>query len=222
MLRILSPSRPRGERRAPSIITTLTPLGVCDIISTRKLTVVRGELYMKKFKFAPQSLIYLIVTYVCALLFACFLEEFVRFSALFELKFFAERINVEDPLIWNITYEICFLLSYIIFHIIFYIAYKSRRKEFIDNTRGLISKKDGLIYHVKKYWLSDIWIIFIQVVAYLILFLLNRSFCPIAIIYRFCGVLFGVIVSIVFLIVMYINHVIFAQYRWRVNHYMHE
>ena len=31
--------------------------------------------------------------------------------------------------------------------IAFLIAYKSRRKEFIKDTKGLITKKDGLIYH---------------------------------------------------------------------------
>ena len=65
---------------------------------------------MKKFRVEPQSLLYLIATYLSSLIFAYFLEEFVRFSALFELKFFAERINVDDPLVWDITYEICFLI----------------------------------------------------------------------------------------------------------------
>ena len=77
---------------------------------------------MKKFKFEPQSLLYLISTYFCSLLLAYFLEEFTRFSALFDLKFFAQRINTDDPLIWDITFEICFLISFIIFHIIFSIC----------------------------------------------------------------------------------------------------
>ena len=177
---------------------------------------------MKKFKFEPQSLLCLIATYLSSLILAYFLEEFVRFSALFELNFFAERINVDNPLVWDITYEICFLFAYIIFHIVFSIAYKSRRKEFIKDTKGLITKKDGLIYHIKRYLTNDIVIIAVQVVSFLILFLSKNSLCPIAIIYRFCGVPLGIIASTIFLTAIHINHVLGAQYNWRVSHYMHE
>ena len=177
---------------------------------------------MKKFKLEPQSLIYLIATYLCSLISAYFLEEFVRFSALFELKFFAERINADDPLVWDITYEICFLIAYVIFHIVFCIAYKSRCKEFIKDTKGLITKKDGLIYHIKNYWINDVVIIVLQVVAYLILFLSKKSLCPIAIIYGFCGVPLGIIASTIFLTAIHITHILWSQYNWRVSHYMHE
>ena len=177
---------------------------------------------MKKFKFEPQSLLYLIATYLCSLILAYFLEEFVRFSALFELKFFAERINADDPLVWDITYEICFLIAYVIFHIVFCIADKSRCKEFIKDTKGLITKKDGLIYHIKHYLINDVVIIALQVVAYLILFLSKKALCPMAIIYRFCGVPLGIIVSTIFLTAIHINHILWAQYNWRVSHYMHE
>ena len=177
---------------------------------------------MKKFKFEPQSLLYLIATYLCSLIFAYFLEEFVRFSALFDLKFFAERINAAEPLVWDITFEICFIIAYVISHIIFCILYRSRRKEFIKDTKGLITKKDGLIYHLKNYWISDTIIISIQVIAYLILFLSKKSLCPVAIIYRFCGVPFGLIASVGFLIAIHLAHVVWAQYNWRVSYYMHE
>ena len=97
---------------------------------------------MKKFKFKPESLFYLITSYLCSLLLAYFLEEFVRLSALFDLKFFAERINADDPLVWDITYEICFLIAYVIFDIVFSIAYKSRRKEFIKDTSDEVYRED--------------------------------------------------------------------------------
>jgi hypothetical protein len=177
---------------------------------------------MKQFKFEPQSLPYLVATYLSSLLLAYFLEEFVRLSALFDLKFFAERINADDPLVWDITYEICFLIAYVIFDIVFCIAYNSRRKKFIKDTKGLITKKDGLIYHLKNYWISDTIIISIQVIAYLILFLSKKSLCPIAIIYRFCSVPFGLIASVGFLIAIHLAYVVWAQYNWRVSHYMHE
>ena len=177
---------------------------------------------MKKFKFEPQSLLYLISTYFCSLLLAYFLEEFTRFSALFDLKFFAQRINTDDPLIWDITFEICFLLAYIVCHAIFCIAYKSRRKEFIENTKGLITKSGGLIYHLKNLWISDTMIICIQIIAYLALFLSKKSFCPTAIIYRFCGFPLGLIASVVFLVAIHLAHTVLAQYNWRVSHYMQE
>ena len=177
---------------------------------------------MKKFKFEPQSLLYLIATYLSSLILAYFLEEFVRFSALLELKFFAERINVDNPLVWDITYEICFLFAYIIFHIVFSIAYKSRRKKFIKDTKGLITKKDGLIYHIKHYYVTDIVIIVLQAVAFMVLFLIKSSLCPMAIIYRICGVPLGIVASTIFLIAIHISHVLCAQYNWRVSHYMHE
>ena len=177
---------------------------------------------MKKFKFEPQSLLYLTSTYFCSLLLAYFLEEFTRFSALFDLKFFAQRINTDDPLIWDITFEICFLLAYIVCHAIFCIAYKSRRKEFIENTKGLITKSVGLIYHLKNHWISDTMIICIQIIAYLALFLSKKSFCPTAIIYRFCGFPLGLIASVVFLVAIHLAHTVLAQYNWRVSYYMHE
>ena len=177
---------------------------------------------MNKLKFESESLFYLITTYLCSLLLAYFLEEFVRFSSLLDLKFFAEQINTADPFVWDITFEICFLIAYLIFHIIFCIAYKSRRKEFIKDTKGLITQKDGLIYHVKKYWINDTIIISIQVIAYLSLFLGKKSLCPTAIIYRFCGVPFGFIASVVFLAAIHLAHIVWAQYNWRVSYYMHE
>ena len=177
---------------------------------------------MKKFKFEPQSLLYLTSTYFCSLLLAYFLEEFTRFSALFDLKFFAQRINTDDPLIWDITFEICFLLAYIVCHAIFCIAYKSRRKEFIENTKGLITKSVGLIYHLKNHWIIDTMIICIQIIAYLALFLSKKSFCPTAIIYRFCGFPLGLIASVVFLVAIHLAHTVLAQYNWRVSHYMPE
>ena len=175
---------------------------------------------MKKLKFEPQSLLYLISTYFCSLLLAYFLEEFTRFSALFDLKFFAERINTDDPLVWDITFEVCFLLAYVISHIIFCILYRSRRKEFIENTKGLITKTGGLIYHLKNHWISDTMIICIQIIVYL--FLSKKSFCPTAIIYRFFGVPLGFIASAVFLVAIHLAHTVLAQYNWRVSHYMHE
>ena len=177
---------------------------------------------MKKLKFEPQSLLYIISTYLCSLLLAYFLEEFTRFSALFDLKFFAERINTDDPLVWDITFEVCFLLAYVISHIIFCILYRSRRKEFIENTKGLITKTGGLIYHLKNHWISDSVIICIQIIVYLVLFLSKKSFCPTAIIYRFCGFPLGLIASAVFLVAIHLAHTVLAQYNWRVSHYMHE
>ena len=177
---------------------------------------------MKNFKFEPQSLLYIISTYLCSLLLAYFLEEFTRFSALFDLNFFAKRINTEDPLVWDITFEVCFLLAYVISHIIFCILYRSRRKEFIENTKGLITKTGGLIYHLKNHWISDTMIICIQIIVYLVLFLSKKSFCPMAIIYRFFGVPLGFIASAVFLMAIHLTHTVLAQYNWRVSHYMHE
>ena len=177
---------------------------------------------MKRYKFEPKSLLFLVAVYFCSWGLGHLLEDFVRFSALFELKFFAERINANDPMVWDITFEICFLLAYIICHSIFCITYKSRRKKFIEDTKGLITKKNGLLYHSEHHLLTDAVIILIQTVVYLALFLLKRTLCPVAIIYRLCGLPLGVIVSAVFLIVIHLCHVLWAQYHWRVSHYMSE
>lgn len=176
---------------------------------------------VQRYKFEPKSLLYLMAIYFCSWGLGHLLEEFVRFSALFELKLFAERINSDDPVVWDITFEICFLLAYIICHVIFSIAYKSRRKEFIEDTKGLITKKDGLVYHLENHLLTDAIIILVQTVVYLALFLCKRTLCPIAIIYR-SGIPFGLIIGTVVLIVIHINHILLAQYNWRVSHYMHE
>ena len=177
---------------------------------------------LKKYKIEPKSWIYLISTYLCAWGMAYLLEEFVRLSAIYKLDFFAERIDIDNPLVWEITFEICFLIAFIISHIIFSMINKARRNAFIEDTMGLITKKDGLIYHIKSYGLNDIVIIGVQVVLCLILFLIKASFSPMAIIYRLCGVPLGVIVSALALAVIYVNHILWAQYHWRVKHYMHE
>lgn len=179
---------------------------------------------MKKCKLEldPKSFLYLLFNYVSAVISAYFLEEAVRFLAIFDLKFFAELINVNDSLVWDITYEICFLISFIIFHIVFSITYKSRRKDFINDTKGLILKKDGLVYHIKHYWINDIILIILQVVIYLILFLSAKAYCPVAFIYRLFGTPIGIIASLIFLIWIQINHILWSQYNWRVSYYMHE
>lgn len=175
---------------------------------------------IKKYKFEPRSWIYLIPTYLCSWGFAYLLEEFVRLLSVFELEFFATRINVSDPLVWDITFEICFLVSFIVFHIVFCKINKTRRETFIEDTKGLITKKDGFIYNIKQYGINDIIIIGVQVVFYLILFLIKSSLCPLSIIYRFCGVPLGAIISAIFLAVLYVNHTLWAQYSWRVKYYM--
>ena len=175
---------------------------------------------LKKYKIEPKSCIYVIATYLCSWGMAYLLEEFVRLSAIYKLDFFAERIDIDNPLVWEITFEICFLIAFIISHIIFSMINKARRNAFIEDTKGLITKKDGLIYHIKSYGLNDIVIIGVQVVLCLILFLIKASLCPLSIIYRFCGLPLGVIISATFLAVLYVNHIIWAQYHWRVKHYM--
>ena len=175
---------------------------------------------LKKYKIEPKSCIYVIATYLCSWGMAYLLEEFVRLSAIYKLDFFAERIDIDNPLVWEITFEICFLIAFIISHIIFSMINKARRNAFIEDTMGLITKKDGLIYHIKSYGLNDIVIIGVQVVLCLILFLIKASLCPLSIIYRFCGLPLGVIISATFLAVLYVNHIIWAQYHWRVKHYM--
>ena len=99
---------------------------------------------LKKYKIEPKSWIYLISTYLCAWGMAYLLEEFVRLSAIYKLDFFAERIDIDNPLVWEITFEICFLIAFIVSHIIFLILYKSRRKAFIEDTKGLITKKQSI------------------------------------------------------------------------------
>ena len=175
---------------------------------------------LKKYKIEPKSCIYVIATYLCSWGMAYLLEEFVRLSAIYKLDFFAERIDIDNPLVWEITFEICFLIAFIVSHIIFSMINKTRRKAFIEDTKGLITKKDGLIYHIKSYGLNDIVIIGVQVVLCLILFLIKASLCPLSIIYRFCGLPLGVIISATFLAVLYVNHILWAQYHWRVKHYM--
>ena len=177
---------------------------------------------LKKYKIEPKSCIYVIATYLCSWGMAYLLEEFVRLSAIFKLEIFAERIDIDNPLVWEITFEICFLIAFIISHIIFSILYKSRRKAFIEDTKGLITKKDGLVYHIKRYWFNDVIVLSIQAVLFVILFLIKPTLSPIAIIYRLCGVPLGVIVSALALAVIYVNHILWAQYHWRVKHYMHE
>lgn len=177
---------------------------------------------MKRYKFEPKSLLFLVAVYFCSWGLGHLLEDFVRFSALFELNFFAERINANNPMVWDITFEICFLLAYIICHSIFCITYKSRRKKFIEDTKGLITKKDGLIYHLKHHIITDITVISIQIIVFLVLFLFKPSLCPVAIIYRLCGIPFGLIVNAAFLITIHLCHILWPQYHWRVSHYMHE
>ena len=175
---------------------------------------------LKKYKIEPKSCIYVIATYLCSWGMAYLLEEFVRLLAIFKLEIFAQRIDIDNPLVWEITFEICFLIAFIVSHIIFSMINKTRRKAFIEDTKGLITKKDGLIYHIKSYGLNDIVIIGVQVVLCLILFLIKASLCPLSIIYRFCGLPLGVIISATFLAVLYVNHILWAQYHWRVKHYM--
>ena len=177
---------------------------------------------MKKFKFEPMSLIYLIATYLCSWIFKIFLVEFVRFSGIFELKFLVSRIDPTAPAVLAVTHEICFLISFIIFDIIFRITQKSQRKDFIDTTKGLLTKKDGLKYHIQRHLATELVLIALQVIADTTLFFIKKELCPLALIYNVCGLPIGILASITFLIVMHINHILLAQYNWRVSYYMYE
>lgn len=126
----------------------------------------------------------------------------------------------QGKVIYAISYEAGHLAGYIIVNFLVYLLCKSRKKVFISQTKGLLTKKDGLIWHLQKYKNTEIAILSIQAIIFLVIQLLFKEHSAFALIYRVLGVPIGFVGSILVMGALQISHIIASQYYWRIRYYM--
>ena len=123
-------------------------------------------------------------------------------------------------LIYVVGYETGHLVAFIIVNFCAYMFCKARKKEFISETSGLLTKKDGLSWHVQKYKNTEIAILSVQAVIFLVIQLFFKEHGAFSVIYRALGIPLGFIVSILVMAALQISHIVASQYYWRIRYYM--
>lgn len=159
------------------------------------------------------------ISYVIAIVF----EEAVDFSGIYGINSVKQLIYENEQLVYNVVWEICFLIAFVLVNIVIYTAQKARRQKFLKDTKGLIPRKEGLIWHLKNYGQTELVILVSQSLVFLFICLVGyQNISPFGLIYRLCGVPFGFVVSVVLMGIIQMNHILYSQYHWRVHCYMHE
>ena len=119
--------------------------------------------------------------------------------------------------IFSVAQEICFLISFVVANMILHVYEKGWRKQFLQDTKGLIPIKEGLAYHIQNHIIAETIIVSVCAIGFLTLYLIDSSLSPAGILYRACGIPLGFLVSVLFLIAIQTGHIMLAQYRWRIN-----
>ncbi len=142
---------------------------------------------------------------------------FEYFNELNEPENFAELLAFD-----TVVKIICTYIAFIPATVIAYIFSKRARRDFIDETKCLVGYKEGLKYHISKYWMSDI--IFFAAL-YFCLWLLRlmgiyiMGFVPlVAAAYEVFGFFLGWIIFVLYTYSASLSGVFFAQRKWRADY----
>ena len=112
----------------------------------------------------------------------------------------------------------CMLLSCIPSFTITYRFNKRRKEKFLSETKGFIPRKEGLIFHLKKHWLSEAAISICQ----LILFLSTGLFSPTGFFRILIGKAAAFPISILLILIVQILGILSSQSHWRAVHFIGE
>jgi len=118
----------------------------------------------------------------------------------------------------RIFYEICIFISFFISMVLTYNLSKARKRPFISNTKGLITRKNGFRYHLEHHRFSE-FAIFICVFIVSVLF---PKLSPFAIFYRLGGLLLTVPVAVICILLAQIWGIIASQGLWRAEYFIGE
>ena len=160
-------------------------------------------------------------TYVVSLLIAYLLDDAVSFSGIYN-EYLATALHNNASRTYSIVWEICFFCAYMIANLIAYFLPRKRRREFLSETKGLIPIKQGLFWHLRNNWATELLILAILSAITIGCYFIAPRFSPLGIVYRLCGPVFGTFLTPLFIALFQHNHILFSQYRWRISHYMHK
>lgn len=167
------------------------------------------------------TIIIVFFTYAGSLFLTFWLNEAVSFSGIYN-EYLATALHNNASRTYSIVWEICFLCAYIIANLIAYFLPRKRRREFLSETKGLISIKQGLFWHLRNNWATELLILAILSAITIGCYFIAPRFSPLGIVYRLCGPVFGTFLTPLFIALFQHNHILFSQYRWRISHYMHK
>lgn len=160
-------------------------------------------------------------TYLGSLALSYWVNECVKFSGIFSSSL-KEYVQRDENFIYSIVWEICFFCSFIFMSLLVYCFQRRRKKQFLLTTKGLITIKKGLFWHIKNYLYTEITILIITTIITIVIYVISPYYSPLGILFRICGVSIGAVLTPFFLGMIQINNIIFSQYRWRISYYMHE
>lgn len=167
------------------------------------------------------TIIIVFFTYAVSLLLTFWLNEAVDFSGIYN-EYLGTYVAKNANLTYSVVWEICFLCAYIIANLIAYFLPRKRRREFLSETKGLIPIKQGLFWHLRNNWATELLILTILSAITIGCYFVAPHFSPLGIVYRLCGPVFGTFLTPLFIALFQHNHILFSQYRWRISHYMHK
>lgn len=167
------------------------------------------------------TIIIVFFTYAGSLFLTFWLNEGVSFSGIYN-EYLKNYVAKNEKLTYAVVWEVCFFCSYIIANLITYCFQKKQKKDFLSTTKGLISKKNGLFWHLRRNWMTELLILAILTAITIITYITSPHFSPFGIVYRLCGITCGGLLTPLLIAIFQLNHIVFSQYRWRISHYMHE
>lgn len=146
--------------------------------------------------------------------------SFFEVSGSYDYEYLKIKGYESGKLIYAVGYETGHLVGYIIVNFVVYLLYKPRKKDFLFQTEGLLTKKDGLVWHLDRYKNTEIAILIVQSIIFLVLQLCFKEHSAFALIYRALGIPFGFVGSILVMAALQISHIVASQYYWRIRYYM--
>ena len=133
------------------------------------------------------------------------------------IDIFDSQIQKDGDSIFEIVKEVSFLMAFAVISFVIYGKQTTVRRQFLADTKALISVKDGLKYHIKHHLQKEIIILAVNAAAFLLLHIVSSSLSPMAILYRILGTYLGIFVSAVVLLLLQTLSILSAQYRWRLG-----
>lgn len=132
------------------------------------------------------------------------------------------RYDVER--IYKTIYGFCALLSLFPSTAAANISVKGRRRRFIHDTNGMISRRDGIRYHMKNHLVFDVMAIAATVGVGFALSYVDFYFFrfPFDVLYEYLGIPLGLAASAVLTAAAQFFGVLRAQEAWRADHFLGE
>ena len=154
-----------------------------------------------------------------ALLFSCLMPFLIEQNA--AMKEYFLHLPIEETMtFYNITYEICVFLGFVPAFMLIMRMPRNRREQFVKDTDGLWTAKDGFRYHLKHHGIVDTLIAGMFIIVFFIVSFMPNATSPFSILYRLCGKTLGLLFSIVIFFAIQLLSIVPTQNRWSAQYYV--